>query len=111
MPDEFIVITMLKVIVKFESIEANYAGGWARFADRYELDGDAKPRLVPLTSMNHEDLNATVDELTADGLTTGVDFAVADSRRGALEPCAGIAIEERKFGRPPRESIEWIAYS
>ena len=64
-PTAYIIITMLKVILKTKSIEQNYTGGWRAFAEKYELDieGDNRPSLVPLTSMNYDDLDATVDEL------------------------------------------------
>ena len=54
LPTDFIVITMLKVILKTESDENNYVGSWEAFSDRYELDDECgdRPSLVPLTSMN-----------------------------------------------------------
>ena len=112
LPADYIVIAMLKVILKTESIEKSYAGGWEVFAKTYELDveGDCRPSLAPLTSMNYDDLNTTVDELIANGLSPGRDFAVADARQGVLESCEGIQFEERVFGELPRDGLEWIAY-
>jgi hypothetical protein len=106
LPEDYIVITMLKVILRSESIEKNYPGGWSAFAERYELeaDGDEKPSSIPLTSMSYEDLNITVDELIEKGLTPGADFAVADARRGVLEECDGIEFEEKWIGDESRGS-------
>ena len=38
LPDDYIVITMLKVILKAESIDRNYDGAWIDFSKRYELN-------------------------------------------------------------------------
>ena len=110
LPARPIVITMIKVILKTESIETNYAGGWKAFVELYDMDAIYKPELVALTAMSFDDLNATVDELVAKGLKPGRDFAVADARQGVLEPCEGIEFEERAFGVPPREGLELVAY-
>ena len=110
LPTRPIVISMIKVILKTESIETNYAGGWKAFVERYNMDTIYKPELVPLTAMNYDDLNTTVDELEGKGLALGRDFAVADARQGVLEPCEGIEFEESIFGNPPRQGLEWIAY-
>ena len=101
---------MIKVILKTESIEKNYAGGWKTFVERYEMDEIYKPDIVPLTVMNYVDLSGTVEELVSNGLTAGRDFAVADARQGVLESCGGIEFEESPFGEPPRYSSEWVAY-
>lgn len=109
LPTRPIVITMIKVILKTESIEKNYVGGWKAFVERYEMDEFYKLAIVPLTAMSYGDLNATVDELVAKGLKPGRDFAVADARQGVLEPCEGIEFEERAIGEYPRDGLEWIA--
>ena len=106
LPPRPIVITMIKVILKTESIEKNYAGGWKAFVERYEMDEIYKPEIVPQTAMCYDDLSGTVEELVSNGLTAGRDFAVADSRRGILEKCGGIQFQERILG----EDLEWIAY-
>lgn len=107
--ENYIVITMLKVILKSESIEKNYIGGWTAFAERYEFDDIERATLLPLTSMNYGDLNNTVDELVDNGLTPGVDFAVADARRGVLESCEGISFEEKRIGDESRGAYELVA--
>ena len=109
LPTDFIVITMLKVILKTESIETNYAGGWKAFVERYEMDEIYKPAIVPLTAMSYDDLSGTVDELVANGLTSGSDYAVADARQGVLEPCEGISIQHEQLSRLDREQPEWVA--
>ena len=110
LPTRPIVITMIKVILKTESIEINYAGGWKAFVERYEMDEFYKLVIVPLTAMNYDDLNNTVDELIENGLKPGRDFAVADSRRGVLEPCTGMEFDERVSGEePPRDEFKWVA--
>ena len=109
LPTRPIVITMIKVILKTESIEKNYAGGWKTFVERYEMDEIYKPEIVPLTAMSYDDLNTTVDELASNGLTLGRDFAVADARHGVLEPCEGISIQLEQLNRLDHAQPEWVA--
>ena len=110
LPTRPIVITMIKVILKTDSIEPIYDGGWKAFVERYEMDEIYKPEIVPLTAMSYTDLNATVEELVNNGLTPGLDFAVADARRGVLESCEGIEFYETALEDPPCDSKEWVAH-
>lgn len=61
--------------------------------------------------MNYDDLNATVEELIAKGLTPGLDFAVADARHPVLEGCEGIDFEEKWFGDNSRGTYELVAFT
>ena len=110
LPTRPIVITMIKVILKTESIETNYSGGWKAFVERYDMDAIYKPEIVPLTAMSYADLNATVDELEGKGLALGRDFAVADAHRGVLEACEGIDFVESELGESPRNGWGWVAH-
>ena len=110
LPTRPIVITMIKVILKTDSIEPIYDGGWKAFVERYEMDEIYKPEIVPLTAMSYGDLNATVEELMSNGLSPGSDFAVADARQGVLESCEGIEFEEGVlYNCPHLDDLQWFA--
>ena len=109
LPTRPIAITMIKVILKTESIETNYDGGWKVFVERYDMDEIYKLDIVPLTAMSYSDLNATVEELVSNGLIPSSNFAVADVRQGVLEPCEGIEFEEKQVGKPSLGGLEWRA--
>ena len=100
----------LSVVVLRSSIEAQYAGGWAAFANDVPngtlcADGD----LARVGFMSPPDAKAFIAELEGQGLRflvdgVATDLAVVDQQHGPLNPCRWLA-----FGRVPVGDDDTVA--
>jgi hypothetical protein len=110
---DLILLTMIHLVLKTESIEQRYQGGLKNFAERFDravLRQDVlpsrdtaaevpanRPVLVSIPFMGWEGVDDTYDELKASGLAAGRDFAVVGNRQ-VLRECPGIRFDQIPTG-------------
>ena len=102
-----ILVEAISVVVRADSIEAKFPGGWEAFRgwiQNQTLCADGE--LVRIGFMSPQETRQFVEEIQAEGLTyieggEAKDLIVADQQRGFVMPCSWA-----EFGRIPMDRDE-----
>ena len=109
-----ILIEAISVVVRRDSIEAKYRGGWRAFLDDVPNSTlCADDEIACVAFMAPEDVGAFVTHLEENRLRfleggRPVDLAVADQQHGLTTPCDWLRFAKFKFENRGQVSVCWL---